>query len=1333
MYGKIKAAKGITEKVGYELQKDESTVPGASEYNQRLDSIVGFCGKKGAGHECDDACCIWIGEDDKAYDIIHQAHDEQQLAGYLALVVVVPLDERLPRITLVAHATCNRFTAVWQRRQWQRMEALANELVSPHLGWLEGHGSDGDERRAKLMKQDMCMLPTSPGRFGLDVPGFTMSAKRIGDMIVCMHAQDPRHNVAKLYSHLDSSTRYLEFGNARATHEHVRTAWEIFAASELHLPWTAVQRDDRMDKAGPARCAGRQVRDCLSKLAAGDAGGAQLKPGKALKHPEPTMHGTIDYLDLVSRYIKMVFSKHASFEERIELAGYVVNLLRRWRQFLKHGRHAHAGVGVNFLPRQTYEHVLLSCFSVVLKILAHAERGSEYQLALWLTGSNACEDAFSALGGFGRVLAMVRNFTFGGALESLSHQAIMEAYKVTGEDPLRFGTHRGHKQDIDMSYHEDVSAPPADLSGKGHPADFVDTYAAAWRRGDEQSMATAERRGMKPSAGAFGRMPGWWERPWESDGDLSDLREADADEMGDEVLKPGATDATGEPTGAPMDIEPDVTHPAITSHLMEEEAEEAASPQDEEERGEEINLSSTAVPEPPQQPRLYSLPPLANLAAPGEASEVGAADAEEEDDEAGSVPLDAATAARLEELIERAQISRQAEEVRQSGRRAQPKSKVRPTFTVPAEQGGGQVFKRSLVAELNRMRPGERLPVGRLEKMQVAARAMGEGKPKATKVAEAEEEAADEEAEAEAEEEERLARGVDFGMAFKGKGPRAKHVCWLGRVEKLFKPAGKSNRGKARTDSIELDELKGQGFRVLASWYVPCKQKRGRYKHNAITDSTVYSLDHLIGLVTLEYDEQNDEYVLDPLEEQLNSLEAATRRTEPADPTKSSGKTRGEVEEAEARRREQQQASYTRPSAETVATEKATAAQRRREAHDRRHGEAELPPTSAMVVADLRAELQRRGKDTSGLKATLVARLDRARRAALAKSASSSQAQGVPADETITAAAEAVTGAMEEMAGTAEAAVAVEMAEAAEAAGAVETVEAADSAEAAADEAEVTDAPGVANTAGAAADAPEAGLEAPSNLEDDDYEVVEVQGPPPPIEPLDDLRDLSGDAIRTAAMLQANRASGCSLGHPNYVFAQCSLSAARNLLRNEQLPRSFLVERQLHGAGNDTSEQPDGEIRFPDWAAILRPLLQEGEVHVQFDPTCIGPSELLHDLRLAACSYSSTTHVVAVFKHSLRVGGRVAFRRYDNDSPERLRGTYELTNATRLWTRCAMEGITREDSALHCAVKAFRLRPRENINLVSPPRPVGAARHAAPSGGGIGVDMDGLLMGMPME
>ena len=1303
LYSKIKVDKGITEKIGYELQKDESTVPGASQYNQRLDSIVGFCGKKGDCHECDDECSIVIGNGEDAYEIIQKAHDEQQLAGYLALVVIVPLDERLPRIALVAHATCNRFTATWQRKQWQRMEALANELISPHIGWLEGHGSDGDERRAKLMKQDMCKLPTDAGRFGLNEPGFNMSARQCDGVIDGMHAQDPRHNVGKLYSHLDSSVRYLEFGNARATHEHVRTAWETFEASELGLPLTAVQRDDRMDKAGPAQCAGTRVRTCLGKMAAGDAGGAHLKPGKVLKHPEPTMHGTIDYLDMISRYIKMVFSKHASFEQRIEHAAYVVGLLRRWRQFLKHGKHSHAGVGVNFLPRQTYEHVLLSCFSVVLKILAHAERGSKYALALWLTGSNACEDAFSALGGFGRVLVMVRNFTFGGALESLSHQAIMEAYKVTGEDPLRFGKHRGHKQDIDMKHHEDVTADPADLSDAGHPANFLVAYAAAWRRGDEQAAATAERRGMKPPAGANGRRPDWWEKPYANDGDLSDLREADADEMGDEVLQQRIDGATGEPMGEQADIEPDVTHPAVAAHLTEEEEavaravaaadEDAQADEDAEESaedaGDEVDLSSADATEPPPPPRLYrtpSPPPAPVQAAAERDMHMGGDTDDEETEEAVGVPLDRTTAAQLEALVERAHTARQDEEARQDGRQVQPKHKVTPTLTLPSELGRGQVYKRSLVAELNRMRPGEPLPVGRLEKMKVAVQAMRPGPSKAAKgAAEVVEE------EEEEEEEERLARGVDFGMAFKGTGKKAKHVCWLGRVEKLFRPAGKSGKGKARTDSIKLDELKGKGYRVLASWYVRCKYKRGRYKHNVIVDSTVYSLDHLIGLVTLEYDVQLEEYVLEPLEEQLSSLTAATQRTEPAKPGKPSGRTHGEVEEANARQREREHSDYQPPP------ETATKRQDRDTRHARRHGASVLPAADSMLIADLRAELERRGKDTRGAKPFLVVRLEAARREDSAGSAEAAVRAEPQASEAVARTTTVVAEAME---------VAVEGTSTAEAVQAVEVVEVAEAAEATVSEVEAE---------------PDADSES-------EVEVVAVDMPPHD-EPMDDLRDLSGDAITTTTMLRANAASRHPLGHPQYVFAQCSLSAARNLLRNEHLPRSFLVDRQAHGQGNDRSEQPDGEIRFPDWSVILRPLLRPGEVFVQFNPTYIGASDLLHDLRLAACSFASTTHVIAILRHETPIGGRVAFRRYDNDSLARRRGTYELTNARRLWTRCTMEGVTREGSALHGAVEAFRTRTRETVDLCS--RTVRAGSGAAR--GMIDVDVDAALMGMPMS
>ena len=80
------------------------------------------------------------------------------------------------------------------------------------------------------------------------------------------------------------------------------------------------------------------------------------------------------------------------------------------------------------------------------------------------------------------------------------------------------------------------------------------------------------------------------------------------------------------------------------------------------------------------------------------------------------------------------------------------------------------------------------------------------------------------------------------------------------------------------------------------------------------------------------------------------------------------------------------------------------------------------------------------------------------------------------------------------------------------------------------------------------------------------------------------------------------------------------------------------------------------------------------------------------------------TPPVAIIRHGALVGGRVAFRKYDNDSGARRRGTYELTNARRLWVRCTMIAITTENSALHRAVEASLpcARSRVSRHLFAP-------------------------------
>ena len=60
---------------------------------------------------------------------------------------------------------------------------------------------------------------------------------------------------------------------------------------------------------------------------------------------------------------------------------------------------------------------------------------------------------------------------------------------------------------------------------------------------------------------------------------------------------------------------------------------------------------------------------------------------------------------------------------------------------------------------------------------------------------------------------------------------------------------------------------------------------------------------------------------------------------------------------------------------------------------------------------------------------------------------------------------------------------------------------------------------------------------------------------------------------------------------------------------------------------------------------------------MHFRPEAVGPSELLHHARLIAMCLIQGTHVVAIHRDDESVDGRVAFRKYDNDSEARRHGT----------------------------------------------------------------------------
>ena len=1269
LYERAKAAANITEPVAYEIQADETTVPGASEYNQRLDSLVGTCGNKGEFHQCDVDASVVIGEGDDAYEKILQAHRTQQLAGYLSIAIIVPLCKKLPSIVICAFATCNRFTAEWVRRLWQRIEAGVAQFVSPILGPFEGHGSDGDARRAKLQWEDMHQLPKLPGRFGLDAPSFTMSARIDGDgAITGIHAQDPRHNLGKLYSHFDSTARQLHPGAAViATHEDVRTVFETFNSNEHGLVWSTINRDDRMNKEAPARACSLKVQGCMQKLIAGRAQDPRLS------QPAPQMAGSLQYVTLISRYLLIFFGKTLTNEQRIQNAGFVVGFLRRWRAYIRHASAAHVlTLQENFLPVQTYQHVILSCHSAALKLAAHAARGSSYELHLERSGSNECETTFSGLSGFGKVLVNTRNFTFGQALESFGDHTTLELYKYFGaQDPLRFGS-RMHKSDVDISLHEPTGA--ATTSTAAHPANWRAAYSAAWTAGDAESAGVCEALGMKPPGAA----PSWWLQPWQDESkDLKHMRTATADELGDEVLADGIN-ATGELTGEQSAQRPDATHPSVAAHDADaviggvmggvaggaqEATVEVDSAPPREGEGEAEETEDEATPAAPQifpEPRrqvntakeLVEEPTVLNVDPDGTVDDVTAHQLaavferaqEEADEQAGD---------------EAEQGGDQAEDGEEQGQASTSSPPLQPrpwrrhasaTLILPAEEGGGVAYKRTIIAELNKLRPGQhRLSTDRLAKVRQAAKLMAASRerpvaaaaPAAADVlaADAGAKPTDESAPAPGQvtdHDGRLRIGSDFGMAFKeGTGKNVRWVYWLGRVRKLYK---KQKRSKVEVKRpLDVEELFGGGFQVVASWYTSTPQ-RGSYRFNVVGDPKPYDLDHFIGLVRLDLDMATDRYELHNKEEQLQALAAATRRTEPS--KKSGGKkTIGEEEEAAAARRVQQTAEHLQPQAEGVDE---------RNQRDQRAAERAKAAQARMAAASAAGAPPKEGSAAwlDGFFANTSCHIS----AATTSSSSSSTAAASTLQSGREATGAAAPAQEVETAGAPAEALEAEAME-------VETMVAV--------ETEVHDA--------------------------DDKDVqpsppVLVFEPPPAIDPVDPLRDLSGDAVTTAEALPRQRRGEA-------VWPQCSLSAARNLLRREDLPASFLAERQVGMATGelDTAVQGlRGDIRFPDWPAVLRELLHDGDTFVRFNPVKAGESSLLHDVRLMAMVFLRNTHVIAVHRDEAP-DGRITFRKYDNDSDARRRGTFETVSARQLWVgSCEMVAITQRGSALHRAVGDLR-------------------------------------------
>ena len=104
-----------------------------------------------------------------------------------------------------------------------------------------------------------------------------------------------------------------------------------------------------------------------------------------------------------------------------------------------------------------------------------------------------------------------------------------------------------------------------------------------------------------------------------------------------------------------------------------------------------------------------------------------------------------------------------------------------------------------------------------------------------------------------------------------------------------------------------------------------------------------------------------------------------------------------------------------------------------------------------------------------------------------------------------------------------------------------------------------------------------------------------------------------------------------------------------------------MATRQIGHMGIiDRTNQPNGEIRFPDWAAVLRGIKTTSEVTVHFKPILEipGPAELLNEARAMTIVFATgvSTHVIAAIRDDNQ--RQVTFRRYDTTTHDIEKSAY---------------------------------------------------------------------------
>jgi hypothetical protein len=115
VYRQAKLKCKVTGPIPVILTEDETKVKSRVCWEQKWDTLAGFCGPK-ENHVCVPSYKVVVGSGESGYEKIVDSFRKDKIGGYARVIVVCPLHSTLPRLVLSITYTCGCFDSAWIRR-----------------------------------------------------------------------------------------------------------------------------------------------------------------------------------------------------------------------------------------------------------------------------------------------------------------------------------------------------------------------------------------------------------------------------------------------------------------------------------------------------------------------------------------------------------------------------------------------------------------------------------------------------------------------------------------------------------------------------------------------------------------------------------------------------------------------------------------------------------------------------------------------------------------------------------------------------------------------------------------------------------------------------------------------------------------------------------------------------------------------------------------------------------------------------------------------------------------------------------------------------------------